>query len=395
MHENRSAKKDKLTERIEKKKLKLKNKQFEIKVLRENNKKAKAEQYKDKRTFKNNSTKTNKNNLDRKIRVQNRTSKRIENKINEKNILKTKIEELETEFFELKSTHCGLSKKEHKEQSKKNRDRNTAGYRRKQELSVNKIDASIKMTRRALKKGFVPDYILTDSWFFCKKILDLVVSIGKGIHLVSMAKIETARYEILPEGKSLNPKQIITRYQRSKGQCSKKHKARYIQFQARYQGVRVKIFLVKFGKSEKWRLLVTTDLKMSFTRIIEVYQVRWTIEVFFKECKQHLLLGKCQSQDFDAQISDITMSLIRYVFLSYYERIHYGMTLGQIFRKLSQASIKENLLADISYYFMELLEIFAVNAGIDFITFYEDLMRDEKAGKIIVKLIGEPEKIAA
>ena len=52
-------------------------------------------------------------------------------------------------------------------------------------------------------------------------------------------------------------------------------------------------------------------------------------------------------------------------------------------------------MADISYYFMELLEIFAVNAGIDFITFYEDLMRDEKAGKIIVKPIGEPEKIAA
>ncbi len=142
-------------------------------------------------------------------------------------------------------------------------------------------------------------------------------------------------------------------------------------------------------------MLVTTDTKMSFTRIIEVYQVRWTIEVFFKESKQLLYLGKSQSRDFDGQLVDITLSLVRYIFLSYYERIHYGMTIGGIFRKLSQMSVEENLLADISFFFHELLKIFADNAGIDFIAFYEDLLRDPKANEIILKIGLKSEKQAA
>ncbi len=47
------------------------------------------------------------------------------------------------------------------------------------------------------------------------------------------------------------------------------------------------------------------------------------------------------------------------------------------------------------YYFTELLKIFADNAGVDFIAFYEDLIRDPNACKIIEKLGIEPEKEAA
>ena len=72
--------------------------------------------------------------------------------------------------------------------------------------------------------------------------------------------------------------------------------------------------------------------------------------------------------------------------LSYYGRTHYGTTIGGLFRKLSQASIEENLLADISVYFIELLQIFAELAGIDFITFYEELLRKPEAEQIILKM---------
>ena len=230
LRENRSDKKDKLSKRILKKDIKFSDKQAEIKALRETQKNINSELYKAKQAYTKKATKTNKNNFDRKTRVKKRISKQLKNSIDAKIILKTKIDELETELFELNSTHCGLSKKQHKEQSKKVRDRNTAGYRRKQELDVDKIEATVKMIKRAVKKGFVPDYVLTDTWFFCKKILDTVLSVGKGIHLVSMAKIGTAKYEILPTGKILNPKQIITLYQRTEGSYSRKHKAKYIQF---------------------------------------------------------------------------------------------------------------------------------------------------------------------
>jgi hypothetical protein len=37
---------------------------------------------------------------------------------------------------------------------------------------------------------------------------------------------------------------------------------------------------------------------------------------FFKEAKQLLGLGKCQSNDFDAQIADTTITLIQYILLT-------------------------------------------------------------------------------
>lgn len=253
----------------------------------------------------------------------------------------------------------------------------------------------IKMLRCSIKHGFIPDYVLTDTWFFCHKLLKEIIEIGRSVELVSMAKIGNAKYKILPNAKLLNPHEIIALYERKKGSSSRKYKARYIQFQAEYQNIRVKIFLIRFGTHGRWRMLVTTDLKINFVKIMEVYKIRWTIEVFFKECKQYLLLGKCQSQDFDAQIADTTLSMIRYVLLSYYERTHYGMTIGGIFRNLSQAAIEENLLTDISLYFVELLQIFADLAGIEFIDFYEDLLRKPEAVPILERVGINPAKQAA
>ncbi len=128
---------------------------------------------------------------------------------------------------------------------------------------------------------------------------------------------------------------------------------------------------------------------------MEVYKIRWTIEVFFKEAKQYLLFGKSQSQDFDAQIADVTLSLIRYILLSYYERTHYGITIGGLFRKLSQASIEENLVADLSAVFMELLMAFAEIAGVDFMTVYESILRQPELQKSLNRLNFSPNVNAA
>ncbi len=335
--------------------------------------------------------KSNKTNNKKLIACQKAVDKKneqLQQNINALTDLETKAQELENEYLEIKSNYryCGLSKKDKHNQYDKQRDQKSHGAKRKKETGDSKIDATIKMIKRAIKHGFIPDFVLTDSWFFSQKLLKAVIEIGRAVNLVSMASIGNAKYKILPEGKFLNPHQIISLYEREQGKTSRKHNARYIQLQANYQGFRVQIFLIRFGNTNNWRLLVTTDLRMSFVKIMEVYKIRWTIEVFFRECKQHLLLGKCQSQDFDAQIADTTLTMIRYILLSYYERIHYGMTLGGLFSKISQMSVKENLLADINLYFTELLKLLANRAGIDFLEFYEDLLRTPEAAPIMYSL---------
>lgn len=394
LNENRKNKLDKLKDKLDKNRRKLELIKKEIQDIRKLLKINKTDIFKANQALKNKANKTNERTLNTKKRIRERLEKKITNKQKEKRKLTSLISELSEEYSLQKTFHCGIKDKEYKQQFKKKRDRNTAGYRRKQELNEDKITASIKMLKRMVKKGFVADYVLTDSWFFCKRMLDAVIETGR-LCLVSMARIGTAKYEILSTGEELTPHEIITKYERKQSKYSRKHKATYITFQAKYQGVRVKIFLIKFGRHAQWRMLVTTDTKMSFTRIVEVYQIRWTIEVFFKESKQLLYLGKSQSRDFDGQLVDITLSLVRYIFLSYYERTHYGMTIGGIFRELSQMAVEENLLADIRFFFHELLKIFADNAGIDFIAFYEDLLRDPKANEIILKIGLKSEKQVA
>ncbi len=303
---------------------------------------------------------------------------------------------LENSYYELQKQagKCGLKADDYSKQFKKQRQRNTAGYKRKKEVDSNKIDSTISMIKRSLRKGFQFEYVLTDSWFFCSKLLKYICSLGGSVHLVSMARLGNAKYKILPTNKCMSSKQILTNHKR-KAHTNRNYNAKYIRIQSDYQGVRVVLFFINIGKGENWRLLVSTDTNISFNKLMEVYKIRWTIEVFFKESKQYLLLGKSQSQDFDAQIADTTLSFIRYILLSYYERIHYGTSIGGIFQDLAQASVEENLVADLSNIFMDLLQAFAQLAGIDFMTLYEELIREPQCQKQLHKLNLSPHPFVA
>ena len=43
------------------------------------------------------------------------------------------------------------------------------------------------------------------------------------------------------------------------------------------------------------KYLVTNDITLTIPQIITYYRNRWTIEVMFRDCKQHMSLGKCQA----------------------------------------------------------------------------------------------------
>jgi len=394
--EKRDAQINKLQKQMEKKQAKIKMLKEKESQLSKKTKELKKEIKQLNQSLKDKPLKTKEKQLIAKTVSLEKTTIRIKAVKKEHKQQNQKLYNMQNAYCELdkKSGRCGLTEKEYKKQFKKHRDRNTPGYKRIKEADESKIDSAISMIKRALKKGFEFDYILTDSWFFSGKLLQFIVSLKSSVHLVSMAKIGNSKYKILAVDKYLTPNQIINLYKR-KAKTNRKYKARYIKLQAEYQGVRTVMFLVNIGKGENWRLLVSTDVNIGFNRLMDVYKIRWTIEVFFKEAKQYLLFGKSQSQDFDAQIADVTLSLIRYILLSYYERTHYGMSIGGLFRKLSQASIEENLVADLSAVFMELLMAFAEIAGVDFMTVYESILRQPELQKPLQRLNFVPNVYAA
>lgn len=49
-----------------------------------------------------------------------------------------------------------------------------------------------------------------------------------------------------------------------------------------------------FGNSDALRVFISTQTNLSTQEILEMYAKRWSIEVFFRNCKQKLAFDKCQ-----------------------------------------------------------------------------------------------------
>lgn len=53
----------------------------------------------------------------------------------------------------------------------------------------------------------------------------------------------------------------------------------------------VRILFISDGKKE-WHALLSTDTELEAPEILSYYARRWAIEVFFKDAKQMLYMGK-------------------------------------------------------------------------------------------------------
>lgn len=311
-------------------------------------------------------------------------------------LLTEKLSEVETAKKKIKHFYnttklYGLSKLEREQQYKKAVKEGTPGNIRRKEANNDKINMMLKMLSRAVKNGIIPDYVMTDSWFFCFKVLDKLAQLKKGsIKLISMVRINNQIFTLCSTDKKMSVKQILATKKRVPQVC-KKMKSKYIKVACKYKGIRINLFFVNMGKNDKWHLLITTDLSLSFIKLMELYQIRRSIEVFFKEAKQYLNLGGCQSNCFDAQIADISLSMMQHIMLIYFKRLNYQQSIGQLFKDISDEMVMLNLVSRLLEIFMELLKILCELAGIDFIELQRDAMgNDEFLSKFITLY---PEKV--
>jgi hypothetical protein len=150
---------------------------------------------------------------------------------------------------------------------------------------------------------------------------------------------------------------------------------------------KVKLFYIKYHNSKNWTLLLTTDLTLKFVQTIELYQIRWTIEVLFKECKQYLRLGACQNTDFDGQIADATMALITHTILTLQRRFEAYETMGELFRESQQHLLELTLWERILKVFINMLQQLSEVLSIDIDETIEKIMRSEKAGKQLLAML--------
>ena len=251
-----------------------------------------------------------------------------------------------------------LPAKKRRRQFSKKADPRTAGGKRRKEAKSTKAEQAISLLKRAVKNGFTADYVLCDSWFTSEALIAAVRSAAKGaMHLI--AGVPNGNRKYCWGGGLFNASELIAimRWQGDEHRC-RRWNTRYFEAIVDYKGVgAVKLFMSRFPGQRKWRVFVATDTSLSYVRMLEAYGVRWTIEVMFRECKQYLHLGKCQSQDFDAQIAGATTTFMLYTFLSYLKRKQDYATLGDVLSLLHEDACKKNLAERLFELFEDLLDL--------------------------------------
>jgi predicted nucleic acid-binding Zn finger protein len=277
----------------------------------------------------------------------------------------------------------GMSKKEIRKQYSCKRIKDSYTAKRVEELDTNKIQMVLRMFFTAIYRGLRVDYVLVDSWFTCDALIQAIRSVkNKEVHLIGMYKFAKTKFEY--QGKSLTHAQINNML--GKPRRCRSLGYQYKQAKVLYQGVEICLFFSRRGKRDKWKVLLTTDTKLTFKRLIEHYQVRWVVEVFNRESKQLLNLGRCQSSNFDAQIAETTISMIAYLLLTLRFRYDNYESKGALYRSMNADVLRETLDKRLWGLFIELVCAVSETLEIGADELFERMLTNPKAETMIMAL---------
>ena len=279
----------------------------------------------------------------------------------------------------------GLTPTQLKKRYRKKRTKKTPGAKRAAELSANKLNHAVKMIKRAVKHGFMVDYVLADCWFISQSFIASIRQIKRGvIHVLGTCRMDKRKY--LFEGAEYTANELLNKFKGHKKR-SRKVRALYVELLVEYKGLSVKLFFIRYAGQKKWKLLLTTDLNLTFNKAIEIYSHRWMIEVMFKEAKQYLNLGKSQANDFDSQIADTSICMMQYIALVLHKRFQAYESLGELFRANKQYFLEATLAKRLWEFLLQVLREITALFEIDFERLMAKIFNEKELEQKILRVI--------
>jgi hypothetical protein len=251
----------------------------------------------------------------------------------------------------------GMKISELKAQFQKKRDKLSSGYNRVQEVALDKIEMAILMIKSSVKSLETVDYVLADSWFMCEKFISEITKLkAKSGNQLNVLGLMKSNRIITIVGVKMNANKV-PELKRKSIKFNRVFKAQYIDQIVDYKGNPMRIFWIKFKGQNNWKMLICTDQKLSFQTAMKYYQIRWSIEVFFKECKQNLGISNCQSIDFDSHIAHVSICFMQYMALSLRKRFDDYETFGALFKHVRQEILEATLVDKIWTFLIEIFEL--------------------------------------
>jgi hypothetical protein len=231
-------------------------------------------------------------------------------------------------------------------------DKRTCGWKRRQEALDKKTTVLVQMIDRAWNAGIDAAFVLFDSWFAHDDIISKIYRIGYGV----ICRLKRGRVRYTYQGKQFTLKQLWQQVARKKTTWIEKHNIKGVCLNADLPKTGpVRILFVSDGRKE-WHAFLCTDLEMEPAKILSYYARRWSIEMFFKDAKQMLYMGKEQSHTFDALVACYSLVMARYLLLVYIlSKRRLTGPLGPLFRQVSEDQTVIMLAETVWAYVKELI----------------------------------------
>ena len=181
-----------------------------------------------------------------------------------------------------------------------------------------------EMLQRALRVGIRACYLLADAWFGCKENITCCLEHD----LVGIFQMKRGLLAYQYQGRAYTAHQLYARVQRRMRPLNRRARFKTASLVVslnlatepsrppRWVEVRLVFSApVRTRSTDTWVVFLCTEVKLSDAKILEVYALRWSIEVYFKEIKQHLGFLKEQSGRYQLAYASVHLAAMRYLLL--------------------------------------------------------------------------------
>jgi SRSO17 transposase len=230
--------------------------------------------------------------------------------------------------------------------------RSIVALRHRAALNQTKPEMARAMIARAQRAGINVQYLLADAWFGTKPMIAMAED-ALLTPIVRMKK-NTMKYRhslYLPDKVVCKEMDVRALYQGAvRGQWEKvagqPYQSRTIVVDlnlndakaATARWIKVRLLFVRgVADSDKaqpgkhdWAVFLTTDINLDPQKMLELYAMRWAIEVYFKEAKQHLGFLTEQARHYACYVASIHLTAIRFCLLVIAKHQHSASGVAQI-----------------------------------------------------------------
>lgn len=181
-----------------------------------------------------------------------------------------------------------------------------ARYRTKNELAR-------LLVWRLVRRGLPVEYVLFDNWYAAEDNFRLFERLG--LKWVTRTK---SNYKLAYNEQALTAQKIAESVKKTNYHYYASLSARARSFAVQRGARPLKLTVIKDDRGPeggRTKYLLTNATALDCCQVIAWYRRRWLIEVFFRDCKQYLGLGRCEARLAEEIIGHIALVCVAYTIL--------------------------------------------------------------------------------